>query len=293
MVTTLTYRTRTTSNADHRSKPPRRMQPAAHFRLAVATLAACLALLFPQTKTAHAGDDDISKLESLVDQLISLRKQKRAVQAQWNEEQRVLSAERELLQEHNSDLRNTADKHAGRIKKLKARKQQLRKKKKKLRQTVNRLSDTVAGLEEELLAMQKKLPGPLREDLSSQFDQLRSADESGPETSLVTRLSACRIVANKIAAFNDEVHLVRQILDPPAEHPREMKVLYIGLSNAFGVGTSRETELACRGVPTDNGWKWTWNKDWAPRMRKCLRAYDPDEPAAFTDLPFLLTEPKE
>ncbi len=246
-------------------------------------------LLFSESDAVLAASQ-LHKLQTLVDELIQLQKEKRDVLQQWNQDERVLTAEKNLLENRKQNLADKRTQQQKNIDGLKAEKRELTERRNELQQAVDELTAVTRRFRSKILSLTDRMPAPLYKDLESSIRKLEKRRELVPGENLLSCMRTCTEIVRETATFNRDLHTTRRILTTPDGERREMRVMYIGLSSAFGISTTGTPAVACRGKPAENGWQWSWGREWVQPVRRAFRVYDKDDPASFVDLPLAFDE---
>jgi len=140
----------------------------------------------------------------------------------------------------------------------------------------------VAQYQPRLLALQKKLPPPLLEQLSDEFLQL---EETASNANVSDNLRAILKILGETEQFNRRYTFT--------EHPLELSgkmyrgtVFYLGLSRAFFLAGDR----AGYGISTDSGWTFTEESSLKPQIQKAISVKNKEISSDFFQLPLQVTK---
>lgn len=244
-------------------------------------LVACAVLAVIPARRPGAQDATVGELEGLVAQWVALRgqlaREKRdwaEQEARWREEIRLLEAEQAALDSEIAETEATATA-------AEARRAALLASESGMTQVISDLEPAVSRAETELLAWRERVPASLGPGLRQALAQVPVEGTAG--RSLSRRLQVVVAAYTEIENIQHGIHAVREVLDVPGTHAREMDVLYLGLAHGYAVAP--DDTWAAVGVPGDKGWTWTAGPDLAPRVRKAVALFNRQYPADFVALP--------
>lgn len=148
------------------------------------------------------------------------------------------------------------------------------------------LSNAAMGMEEEVrkLRLFKQLPDPLLAKLQPLYQRL-------PEDSVSTRISNAERfqnvlgILNELNKANNEITVSYEVLNLSNGKPSEVKVIYVGLAQAYYVSASGESGI---GYPTAEGWKWEPSPAVSRDVLLALEILDGKHSPAFVPLPVVL-----
>jgi hypothetical protein len=115
-----------------------------------------------------------------------------------------------------------------------------------------RLGEEVAGLETGIRALMPRLPEPLRTKLRPLEDRMPS-DPGRTNISLAERFQNIVGILNEAGKANGEITLTTEVRTLKDGRPAEVKVVYVGLGQAYYLGANGEAGV---GRPTATGWEW-------------------------------------
>ncbi len=148
------------------------------------------------------------------------------------------------------------------------------------------LSNAVMGMEEEVrkLRLFKQLPEPILTKLQPLYQRL-------PEDSLSTKISNAERfqnvlgILNELNKANNEISVSYEVHNLSNGKPSEVKVIYVGLAQAYYVSASGESGI---GYPTSEGWKWEPSQAVSRDVLLALEILDGTHSPAFVPLPVVL-----
>jgi hypothetical protein len=250
----------------------------------VAALLALTGLL--QGASAQQGEPrDAERLESTRDTL-----------AKWVETQQIISREkkdwqvgREVLEERitliGNEITALEEKTATARKAVTdtdRKRQELLDENEALKSASLVLEETIEPLERKTLELVRWLPDPLRERVEPLSHRI-PADPGATELSLGERFQNVIGVLNEVNKFNRDITVTSEIRTLPDGTSAEVKVLYLGLGQAYYVTPNGEG--AGVGRPSAEGWVWTAANEHAAGIADALAILQNEKVPAFVPLP--------
>jgi len=153
--------------------------------------------------------------------------------------------------------------------------------KEKLLASTEALEEIIPQLETETRNLIKKLPDPLKEEISPLLSRL---PKKGAATRMPVsqRLLTVVGILNKIDKFNTGISITSEIRSV-GDKSVEVKTLYYGLAGAYFA--SDNAEYAGTGAPGEDGWIWTENTEAGDEIVDLIRTYEGAREATFVALP--------
>lgn len=240
-------------------------------------------VLVPLMATAQLSAVSVDDLDALVGRWMDLRAaiadEKRDWQArkeQWEEEIRLLEAEKKKLRDDlEASRRSASSVEKDRAANL-ARKEAMETILAELRPLFDRA-------EAHLRAWEPLIPAPLSEGIAKGLAGLPATQERAEKQSLTER--ALRIVAlyTQIESLHRGCHATQEILTTGTDLRRQVDVLYLGLGRGFAVAT--DNQWAAVGTPTKQGWAWQARPEIAPAVREAVEVLNRQKTARLVELP--------
>jgi hypothetical protein len=144
------------------------------------------------------------------------------------------------------------------------------------------LVKSIAGLEERTLRLLNSLPEPLLEKVAPLSRRI-PRDPSSTEVSLGERFQNVIGILNEVNKFNREVSVASEIRMLPGGETAEVKVLYLGLGQAYFVTSGGA--LAGVGRPSAEGWEWSQADELSGRIAQAIAILQAEQVPAFVPLP--------
>ena len=253
------------------------------------TVAATLSLSTGAAENGSSlhGNSAVDELQSVVKQWIALEKERHAAVRDWKQQRELLRSEHELLQQRADELSKHVETSREKADDTRSTLEDIQSERQAAKRNLDTLTDALSWAEANLLQLFPRLPPPLRRGLAADMTKLRQSPAE-PQNRLRTRTRRLFRIFKEIQAFDADVHAERAILRTPAGQQREMLTLYLGLSCGFAA--SPTANVAARGAPHTDGWKWTWDPAWTDAVRKAHAVCTGEASATLTELPLAVTE---
>ena len=129
---------------------------------------------------------------------------------------------------------------------------------------------------------------PLPEPLQTTLDPLRQripADPASTSVTLPERFQNVLGILDVINKSNNEITLSYEVRELAGGRPSQVRVLYVGLSQAYYVGSDGEGGI---GRPEDDGWRWEPSSAVAGDVLTALEIVQGKHTPAFVPLPVKL-----
>ena len=190
----------------------------------------------------------------------------RSLLAKWAETQQMIAKERsdwkdgkEILQSRIDLLRGEIATAEGKLSEISNSGGGVRKDKSELNARIDTMKE-VSGelgrqageLETRLRALHDRLPDPLKEKIRPRYGRM----PDNPAQSAISAAERFQNVAGiltEINKFNGEITLTSEVRTLTDGKPAEVKVVYVGLGQAYFVGAQGQAGV---GRPSEKGWEW-------------------------------------
>ena len=209
-------------------------------------------------------------------QLISREKQT------WQGQKEVLGDRTRLLEGQVQDLERKIQEARVALNKTEERRDTLGAEHEKLESALSLLREAIARLETRVLKLLDQLPDPVREQVEPLSQEIPT-DGERTELSLSTRYQNLMGVLNFVNKFNNAITLTTEVRRLAAAQAVEVKVMYIGLGQAYF--SNDAATVGGVGRPTTKGWKWERRDSIAPSVSSAIAMYNNEKPADYVPLP--------
>jgi hypothetical protein len=220
----------------------------------------------------------------------------RATLAKWMETQQVISREKKdwqtamevleqrisLIEGEIAGIESRMSGTQGSITELDRKRMEMVRHNDELKQASAELVKTIGSLEARTVAMLASLPEPLLERVSPLARRIPRTP-AATELSLSERFQNVIGILNEVNKFNRDIMVASEIRRLPGGESAEVKVLYLGLSQAYFV--SPNGDIAGIGQAGDEGWEWIQANELAGRISQAIAIIQNEAVPAFVPLP--------
>ncbi len=220
----------------------------------------------------------------------------RAVMEKWVETQRIISKERQdwtlgremleerikLVQREIASLREKIDEARKSIDAADTTRAELVEENEKLKSVGARLADIMAALEGRTLALNERLPDPIRERLKP-LSQRLPADPNETRLSLSQRFQNAIGILNEVNKFDRSIEVTSEVRKLADGSNAEVTALYVGLGQAYYTGANGT--VAGVGRPGPGGWEWELANNAAAQVAQAIAILNNEQVAGFVLLP--------
>ena len=137
----------------------------------------------------------------------------------------------------------------------------------------------VAALEKRIAPLLRRLPPPLHRKVEEAAIRLEAPD---PEAPLQNRARDILLVLQAYLDFQNTLTVDSDIREIDGTR-REVSILYMGMAQAWYVDI--DGKYSGYGIPSDNGWVWTEDNSFAPRVRAAIDIQRRSATPSFVTLP--------
>jgi hypothetical protein len=147
------------------------------------------------------------------------------------------------------------------------------------------LEQRIEALEQRAVALLARAPEPLQDKVRPLSQRLPKAGEpaSAAKASLSERYQNVVGVLNEIAKWNREITVTSELRPLANGQKVDVAVIYVGLGQAWYVGTNGK--VAGIGTSTPTGWSWRAADELAPQVAAAIAVFKSERPAALIRLP--------
>ncbi len=230
---------------------------------------------------------DADETRSILDRWVETRKLISQERSQWKGEKEQLERTVELLETERARLTEDIGRMKAESGAADLEKNRLEQEDTELKRTLAGVETRTAELERTLPSLLAEFPGPLRERTPALLPPPDGDDASSPP--LAQRLQAAVGFLGEADRFQENLHVMREVIIPEGGDETEVRVLYLGLGQAYYLGP--QGDRAGLGKPGGDGWEWTPRNDLAPGIRRALAVYDNEAHPEFVGLPVTIRNP--
>jgi len=244
----------------------------------IALLAAIPGIYVPAVQAQSPLDETVSALE----QWVETEKDIASTEAQWEADKaameqliRLYRDEIEMLDEQISSAQN--DVSAAELKR-----EELTGRDDALKAMEAKVLDGIIAAEKSMIALEKRLPPPLVEELSPLFNSLPDNPEES-SLSIGQRIQPLVAILTQVQKFNGVVTVVDSFREYEAGRTVQTRTVYFGLGAAYYVDNAREH--AGYAVITEEGWTWEEEPSLIPVVAEFIDVYSGQKMATYLNLP--------
>lgn len=199
----------------------------------------------------------------------------------WRESKDILKGRLDLARREIETLKGKmkeADTGAGESDK---KKRELLAEKDAVDASIAKLTEAVAVTEKDVRELYKRLPEPLRSKIEPLYQRIPE-DPAAAKTSAAERFQNVLGVLNEINKANGEIAVHYEVHTLAGGKPSEVKVLYVGLAQAYYLSARGEGGI---GRPGAEGWTWEPSAAIASLILRTLEIQQGKHTPAFVSLP--------
>jgi hypothetical protein len=202
----------------------------------------------------------------------------------WQQGKEILQGRLELVKKEQGGLQEGVAQAQASVTEATRKRDELLAEQARLQAAQGKLAEAVTALEARVRKLLASVPEPLRVKL----DLLRQRIPEDPATtriSVAERFQNVLGILNELNAANNDVSVGYEVHELADGKPAEVRVLYIGLAQAWYVSAGGEAGI---GRATPDGWVWEPSKSIAPDVLSALEIREGKQSPAFVPLPVQL-----
>ena len=199
----------------------------------------------------------------------------------WQQGREILQGRLELVKKEKGTLEEGIAQAQSAVTESNKTRDELLAEQSQLQAAQGKLAAAVTALEDQVRKLLKSVPEPLRVKLEPLRQRI-------PEDPATTKISAAERfqnvlgILNEVNAANNDVTVSYEVHNLADGKPAEVRVLYIGLAQAFYVSSGGEAGI---GRATAEGWTWEPSKAIAKEVLAALEIREGKQSPAFVPLP--------
>lgn len=220
----------------------------------------------------------------------------RATLAKWMETQQIISREKKdwqtgkevleqriaLLQSEISSLETKIGDARSLLSEANSKRSELAAEAESLKAASDSLADVVIRLEGKTRTLVRSLPEPLKDRIRPLSERV-PADSASTSLSLSERYQNVIGILNEVNKFNRDITVTSEIRSMPGGGSAEVKVVYLGLAQAYYV--NNKGDVAGVGRPGPDGWTWTPDDAIAPEVASTIAILQSEQVPGYVYLP--------
>ena len=171
---------------------------------------------------------------------------------EWQQGKEILVSRLDLVKREVASLEEKLAQSETAVKEAHAKRDALLAQGEELRQAGAHLTTAATTLEAEVKRLFVTLPAPLRERLAPLYQRIPE-DPATSKATAAERFQNVLGILNEASKANSEITVTFEVRELAGGKPTEVRVLYIGLAQAYYVSANGEAGI---GHPTPEGWVW-------------------------------------
>lgn len=200
---------------------------------------------------------------------------------EWQQGREVLVGRVELLRKEVQGLQEKIRAAEASVAETEAKKSALVADKDGIAAVTARMATAVAKYEADVRTLSRSLPEPLRAKLQPLYQRIPE-DPSKTKVSVAERFQSVLGIVNGANQAHTDLGVEYEVRTLANGTPTEVRVLYVGLAQAYYVSASGEAGI---GRPTSDGWKWEPSKAISADVLTTLDILSGKHSPAFVPLP--------
>jgi hypothetical protein len=222
----------------------------------------------------------------------------RLIMGKWIETQQIISKERndwqhgrevllgrlELVKKEIAGLEEKLRAAKAAVAEAQAKRDEANAQNDQLKAVGTQLAGSVTAMEGEVRKLHQTLPEPVRAKLEPLHQRI-PADPAATKVSVAERYQNVLGILNELNKAHQELTVTYEVRNLADGRPSEVRVLYVGLAQAYYVSASGEAGI---GRPTADGWKWEPSQAVAADVLRALEIVQGKHSPAFVPLPVKL-----
>lgn len=231
---------------------------------------------------AGEKNGEIDSLRSVLEKWVEAKQLISSEKQNWQTQKEVLVDRTRLLEGQVEDLKEKIKGAEEAIEKTEEKRDSLSAEHEQLASALSLLQELIADLEARVLTLLARLPEPVQEQVAPLSQEIPD-DPERTTLPLSTRYQNLIGVLNYVNKFNNAVTLTTEVRTLDGTQAVEVKVMYIGLGQAFF--SNDAATIGGVGRPTAAGWTWERRDDIAPAVSSAIAMYNSEDTADYVVLP--------
>ncbi|GAB2676844.1 DUF3450 family protein [Aliiglaciecola aliphaticivorans] len=236
--------------------------------------------------SSHLYGQEISKVETMVNQWLGIERQINALESEWQQQQPLLTQRMRLLELEKEQLLTMLSEKKGDSSQVEKQRLALAEEQTRLEQEQGILEQQIGLLTNQLNGLDETLPPPVKQAWQQDIGELDSAAES----SIQLQGNLARL--SKLAEFDQRISVVQMPIANNENDQILVKQLYLGASSAWFV--SLDGSFSGTGRVTQSGWQWQFDDNIdSNAISQAIAIFEKQSEADFVSLPFSISSLKE
>ena len=234
-----------------------------------------------------AGGAGVDALEGALKQWVDLRGEIATEQRTWREKEGRLQREIKLLGVEKTGLEEALRRSHDQASTSQDMRLELTARRERMTAALDGLRPALDRAEADLREFQAGLPAGLAGRMAAAFRGLPVSARAAEVLSVSRRMQVVMALYTELETLQHAIHVVKEVL-PAAASPREVDVLYLGLSRGYAVAP--DDTWAAAGRPGPDGWTWQSTPGIAGEVRRAVQLYRRERIGELVRLPVVLKE---
>jgi hypothetical protein len=200
---------------------------------------------------------------------------------EWQQGKEILLGRLELIRQEVAALKEKIAQASSGAAEVEGKRAELLAEHERVEAANARLHALVSVMEGEVRRIARSLPDPTRARVQMLLQRMPE-DPASTTVSAPERFQNVLGFLNELNKANNEINVSYEVRQMADGRPAEVRVLYVGLAQAYYVGASGEAGI---GRPTPEGWQWEPSKAIAGEVLTALEIIQGKHTPAFVPLP--------
>lgn len=251
-------------------------------RMILVALVLAFAALAWGVESSSDDKTNIDNVRALIEEWVGTRRMISKEEQNWSLGREMLNERIAVVESEIASLREKIAQTQASISEADKKRDELVQENEKLKSASQTLVDIVTKLESGIVALDKRLPDPIRE-LIKPLSQRLPKDPKDTKLSLSQRFQNVIGMLDAVNKFNRDITVTSEVRTQPDGNAVEVTSLYIGLGQAYYTG--RNGAVAGVGRPVVEGWQWEPAPESAGQIKAAVDILKSEQVAEFVLLP--------
>jgi hypothetical protein len=199
----------------------------------------------------------------------------------WQQGKDILTGRLELVKKEIGTVEEKTKQAEAGVAETNKKRNELLAETEQLKATGAQLAQAVERIEIKTRRIYKRLPEPLKEKLQPLYQRIPE-EPNTTRVSVAERFQNVLGILNELNKANNEISVNYEVRTLADGKPSEVKVIYVGLAQAYYISASGEAGVGCA---VDGSWNWVPSKSSAPDILIALEILQGKQTPAFVPLP--------
>lgn len=200
----------------------------------------------------------------------------------WTQGKEILASRVDLLQREVATLKEKIAAAETNVSETNAKRDELQARAEKLKAIATELTTFVARMEGDVRKLFVQLPEPLRARLQPLYQRIPDDAAAVGRVAIAERFQNVIGILNEVNKANSDLEVAYEVRNLADGKPAEVRVMYLGLAQAYYVSASGEAGI---GFPGPEGWTWQPSTAVSGDVLRALEIQQGKHTPAFVGLP--------